>query len=98
MGPMPQILTANLLRAGEVIYWSRAHGWVPALGEADIMEEADAGAALKNAAQWVEKQEIVAPYLFAVRMTDGAAVPVKQRELIRAAGPTVRRDLGKQAT
>ena len=36
---------------------------------------------------------VVATYLFDVR-ADGT--PVKEREIIRAAGPSVRRDLGKQ--
>jgi hypothetical protein len=39
----------------------------------------------------------VAPYLFDVREAAGRTVPVKVREAIRAAGPTVRTDLGKQA-
>jgi len=40
---------------------------------------------------------VVGVYLFDVRVQNGAIVPVKIREAIRAAGPTVRRDLGKQA-
>jgi hypothetical protein len=32
-----------------------------------------------------------------VKLDSGSLKPVKQREIIRAAGPTVRRDLGKQA-
>ena len=40
---------------------------------------------------------MVNPYLFDVRIEDGMAVPVKEREMIRAAGPSVRGDLGKQA-
>ena len=36
-------------------------------------------------------------YLFDVRLVRGRVEPVKERELIRAMGPTVRPDLGKQA-
>ena len=40
---------------------------------------------------------MVNPYLFEVRVNGEAIVPVKTREAIRAAGPSARRDLGKQA-
>ena len=94
---MPQILTANLLSAGEVVYWHRAKGWVPSLDEAEILPDSEAEQALKRAAAFVESREIVSPYLFQIRLKNGVAVPVKQREAIRAAGPSVRPDLGKQA-
>jgi hypothetical protein len=94
---MPQILTANRLSVGEVVYWNAARGWVTALVDADVLPDSEAETALKGASDWVEKREVVAPYLFEVRVKNGQAVPVKVRETIRAAGPTVRRDLGKQA-
>jgi hypothetical protein len=94
---MPQVLTANLLRRGEVVYWHRAKGWVTRLDEAEILPDAEAEAALQGAASSVEMREVVAPYLFEVRVAGGAPVPVKTREAIRAAGPSVRPDLGKQA-
>jgi len=94
---MPHVLTANRLSVGEVVYWSGSKGWVSRLNEAEILPDDKAEAALKGAAEWVEKREVVAPYLFEVRILGGTAVPVKTREAIRAAGPSVRRDLGKQA-
>ena len=39
----------------------------------------------------------VAPYLFEVREAGGKITPVKEREIIRAAGPTVHPHTGKQA-
>jgi hypothetical protein len=93
---MPQVLTANRLQIGEVVYWNGS-GWAQRLAEAQIFEPAEAEAALKGAGEWVRGGEVVAPYLFDVRIENGAIVPVKVREAIRAAGPTVRRDLGKQA-
>ena len=94
---MPQVLTANRLEVGEVVYWNSARGWVGRLSEAEILADDKAEDVLKGASEWVQKREIVAPYLFEVKLRDGAAVPVKMRETIRAAGPTVRTDLGKQA-
>jgi len=97
MGLMPQILTANVLRAGEVVYWHGGKGWVRSLDEAEILPDAQAAQALRDAAAFVDKREVVSPYLFEVRLEDGIAVPIKKREAIRAAGPSVRPDLGKQA-
>jgi hypothetical protein len=72
-------------------------GWVQRLADAQVFANAEAEDALKGAGEWVRKGEVVAPYLFDVRVDNGAIVPVKVREAIRAAGPSVRRDLGKQA-
>jgi uncharacterized protein DUF2849 len=94
MAQLPQILTANRLRDGEVVYW-RGGTWTTSLAEAEIFsEKASADAALKAADGSVKDRIVVAPYLFEIR-ADGR--PVKEREIIRAAGPTVRTDLGKQA-
>jgi hypothetical protein len=94
---MPQVLTANRLAIGEVVYWNADRGWVGRLEEAQILPDSEAEAALKGAEEWVQRREVVAPYLFDVKLENGLAVPVKVREAIRAAGPTVRPDLGKQA-
>jgi hypothetical protein len=97
MPQVPQMLTANRLRLGEVVYWNTAKGWVSRFEEAEVLPDDRAEAALTAAAEWVRKREVVAPYLFDVRLQDGRPVPVKVREVIRANGPTVRLDLGKQA-
>ena len=36
---MPQVLTANRLSAGEVVYWSAAKGWVQRLADADVLAD-----------------------------------------------------------
>ena len=95
--PMPQILTANTLNRGEVVYFNAEHGWVADMDSAEILADENARAALNAADEWVKRREVVNPYLFAVRVENGRATPVKIRETIRAAGPTIRRDLGKQA-
>lgn len=90
---MAQVLTANRLIDGAVLYW-QGGAWVEALAEAEIFDApAAAAAALAAAADFVAANAVVAPYLFEVR--DGR--PVKAREAVRAAGPSVRPDLGKQA-
>jgi len=91
---MAQMLTANRLKDGAVLYW-RGEAWVESLGEGDVFAgQAAADAALAKALAFIAGNEVVNPYLFDVR--DGK--PVKEREIIRAAGPSVREDLGKQST
>jgi hypothetical protein len=91
---VPQMLTANRLRDGEVVYW-RDGQWVEDYAQGQIFpDDASADAGLAAAQDFVKRNIVVATYLFDVR-ADGT--PVKEREIIRAAGPSVRRDTGKQA-
>jgi len=93
-----QMLTANRLVDGDVVYW-RAGGWVQTFGEADVFAvQADADGALEAAKKFVTGNVVVNPYLFDVRDDAGDITPVKEREIVRALGPSVREDLGKQAT
>ena len=95
---MPQVLTANRLSIGQVVYWNGAKGWVAFLREAEILPDERAESVLKEAgARSVQEREVVNPYLFEVKVDGNSIIPVKTREAIRAAGPSVRRDLGKQA-
>jgi hypothetical protein len=92
-----QVLTANQLRDGEVVYW-RGGAWVGDLAEAELFaDEGTAKRALDSAARFVTGRIVVNPYLFAVRAEADGLHPIEERERIRAAGPTIRRDLGKQA-
>jgi len=95
---MPQVLTGNRLSVGEVVYWNAARGWVQHLRDAEVLADDKAEDALKSAgARSVQERQVVGVYLFEVRVKDDIIVPVKTREVIRAAGPSARRDLGKQA-
>jgi Protein of unknown function (DUF2849) len=92
-----QMLTANRLRDGDVLY-RKADGWVLTLADADVYrDEASADQALAAANAELVRNEFVAPYLFEVREEAGVIRPVKEREVIRAAGPTINLNLGKQA-
>lgn len=92
-----QILTANRLRSGDVLY-RKGDGWVLTLAEADIYRDQPAAdAALAAAQAELVRNDFVAPYLFEVREQAGRIAPVKEREIIRAAGPTVHQHTGKQA-
>jgi hypothetical protein len=95
--PALKILTANQLRTGDVLYW-KAGQWAESLADADIFaEDTAAEAALADAQGSVAANQVVSPYLFDVRQTKTGPVPVKEREIIRSLGPSVRPDTGKQA-
>lgn len=91
------MLTANRLVDGDVLYW-KGGDWVLTLIDGDVFTEPKAAdAALAAAQAYVTGNVVVSPYLFDVKLVGGVIKPVKEREIIRAAGPTVRTDLGKQA-
>lgn len=94
---MPQVLTANRLSDGEVVYFAAEGAWVERIAGAQVLATKAEGEAALAAGREAERHQIVVnAYLFDVTPAD-TTKPVKMREIIRAAGPTVRRDLGKQA-
>lgn len=95
--PALQVLTANRLRDGDVVYWQNG-AWADHFADADIFKDKPAAdAALEAAQAFVRDRVVVNPYLFAVREDAGRFRATEEREIIRSEGPSVRRDLGKQA-
>lgn len=95
--PALQVLTANRLRDGDVVYW-REGAWVETFVTAQVFDAKDAAdAALVRAGADVKGRLIVSPYLFPVKIVDGKLRATEEREIVRSEGPSVRRDLGKQA-
>ena len=93
----PQMLTASRLRDGEAVWWKDGT-WVTELRDGQIFpDDAAAEAALKAAESAVKANTVVNPYLFDVRIAEGTIRPVKEKEIIRSAGPSVHTNLGKQA-
>jgi hypothetical protein len=93
-----KVLTANRLIDGEAVWYSAEQTW----------SETIVGAEIANDKAAEEKLEAIGRAAFAanfaldielidVQLVDGAIVPIRLRERIRAAGPTNRTDLGKQA-
>lgn len=91
---MPQILNANDLLTGDVVYWT-GEGWSRDIRDAEVVR--DAAAAEQLSAAEVAARRVVEPYLVDVEDTAGGPLPVRARERVRALGPSVRPDLGKQA-
>ena len=93
-----QVITANRLLDGEVVWLAEGDNWVETLAGARVFEGKDAiaeGLALGAAAE--KAQLVVGVYEMAVTEEDGGLVPVRLREKIRAKGPTTHPNLGKQA-
>jgi len=93
-----KVVTANRLGDGEVVYLAAAGAWSAWLEDAEAVETPDGeDALLSHAQQAVETRMVVGPYAMAVTRDRGRLRPTSQREVIRAMGPSVRPDLGKQA-
>lgn len=93
-----KILTANRLSDGEAVWFARDRSWVESINGAQIATDADAEAQLEQAGEAAFlANEVVDVNLIDVELVEGVTVPLRLRERIRAAGPTNRLDLGKQA-
>ena len=93
-----QVMTANRLRDGEVVFLTRNGTWNERIDEAVLALEPQATAALEaRAAADVKATLVTGTYLFDAERVDVKIRAVHMRERIRTLGPTVRLDLGKQA-
>ena len=92
-----QAITANRLRDGAVVWLGPRNGWVERVEAAMAFEGAALDAALAAAQEAERANLIVGAYAFEVEVRDGVPVPLRYRERVRALGPSVRTDLGKQA-
>lgn len=87
---IPQIVTANDLFEGDVVYLNENNEWVRALKDARVLNsEAEADASLTLA--MARQDEIVGPYLAEL------GEPLHFRETFRATGPSNYKSHGKQA-
>jgi len=93
-----QILTANRLIDGAVVFLAADGRWVTRLDHARVADDTDDTGALEAVgARDAAAQIVVAPYLIDVAEADGRVVPTRYRERIRAFGPSTHPELAKQA-
>ncbi len=93
-----QLVTANRLRDGIAVFMTRAGDWSEEIDEAVLALEPEAAAALETRAREDERKTIVTgSYLVDAERLNGRVRAAHIRERMRALGPTVRMDLGKQA-
>jgi hypothetical protein len=86
-----QAVTANRLDDGRVVYFTADDTWSEHAADAAVAEPETAAALLGRAR--AAAATVIDPY--PIEIADER--PGRYREQLRAAGPSVRRDLGKQA-
>jgi len=95
---MLQVITANRLVEGDVVYLTGDGQWSERLSDACLADdEQKTDALMETAEQAVAAEKIVEPYTIDVIAEEGSVRACRFREQIRASGPTIRTDLGKQA-
>jgi Protein of unknown function (DUF2849) len=91
-----QIVTANRLLDGAVVYLTADHAWSEDFkASAALRDDASAKAALDGTAADVKARAVVGPYLAEAEETPDGLQPNSARERIRAARlPTITPDVG----
>ncbi len=88
---MSDVVTANLLASGDVVYLGAGKRWVRSLSDAAVADDKASLAQLEAIAnEAVAARKVTAVYAFAVALDNGRPTATSVREKIRAAhGPTV---------
>ena len=90
----PKVITANLLREGDVVYLTADDQWSPHHHEAELIED-EAHGQLRLIHANSEKLVVVGPYLADAKLGPNGPEPVHFREAFRTRGPS-NYDHGKQ--
>jgi hypothetical protein len=81
----PQMVTANRLSDGAVVYFTAAKGWSKNFADGAVWSDKDSADGALNASEdAVKARLVVGPYLFEVAVTDAGPLPTSARERIRA--------------
>ena len=95
---MQEMITANRLADGRVVFLDADGGWSEDFHRGAVVADPQArAAALARAQASAAANEVVDAYPIELEMRAGHLAPKALRERIRATGPTIREDLGKQA-
>jgi len=93
-----QIFNANDIRSGRVVYLTVDGEWSERIADAAVFDNEGEEARLKSIADAaMDARHVVEAYPIDVVVEDGAIRPSRYREVVRAIGPSIRTDLGKQA-
>jgi Protein of unknown function (DUF2849) len=92
--PVLSVLTANRLRDGIVVFLDFEGAWGEVLAEAAVAHSPDEIRALQDRGDYdASRNLVVDPNLVEVRVTNDGLVPVRYRERVRAAGPSILADV-----
>ncbi|NND53898.1 MAG: DUF2849 domain-containing protein [Gammaproteobacteria bacterium] len=87
---MPQVVIANSLTDGFVVFLTDQQGWSGDIADAAVADDEDAaGQLLAVAATAEQSNRVIDPYLIEVEIGGKRPRPLEYREYIRAYGPTV---------
>jgi hypothetical protein len=91
---MPQMIIANRLVDGVVVFLAPGDEWSTAIEAGTVIEDdTEAQRLLGVAKQHEARCVVIDPTLIQVKVADGQVRPTEIREVIRAFGPTVRTDV-----
>lgn len=94
----PKAISANRLGDGVVVFLDEQGNWSESLNRATVATTPEHEQQILEIAKLSEKDnKVVEPYLFDVKYNGSHIVPTHIREFMRNQGPSVRKDLGKQA-
>src|ERR1700739_2937594 len=91
------IVAANRLRDGQVVWFAPEGRWVEDIASAEVFDNGVIEEASARARIFEEQRVVLDVYGVELDSAHPRPVPVTERERIRAAGPSVRPDLGQQA-
>ncbi len=90
---MSQMIIANRLTDGRVVFMTAEGGWVEPIADGYLIpDESDSGRMLEIGQRGELACEVVDPCLIDVTERNGIRLPTSYREQIRATGPTARPD------
>ena len=93
-----QVVTANRLRDGRVVFLADGYRWVEEIGLARVGESEEAAKALLAIGEKAAADRlVVAPYLIDVRADGERITPTRYREVLRTLGPSTHPALGRPA-
>ena len=93
-----QVFNANDLMSGRVVYLAADGSWSERIEVAAVFETEEEETRLKAMAEAaMDARHVVEAYPIEVAVEGGVVRALRYRERVRAEGPSVRRDLGKQA-
>ncbi len=86
--PISQVVTANALATGEVVYLTGCDEWSAEIVQAEFIDDAD-HADFRLSVATRQTRLVVDAHLASVEITDNGPVPLTRREALRASGPSI---------
>ncbi len=93
---MFQIVTANNLKDGRVVFLTSSGNWSAAIADSYVACKDDLNALTDRVQNKGKAAVVVEPYLIEVETTGGEIWPIRYREQIRAFGPSIHPEFCKQ--